>query len=418
LTAKQYRVAVRNLCLRGKTTPGYKPSPLPSELCDLLGDCVLSFGKKRWPCQTCSLDKPFSPERLARVVDLVAQSEMATAAAIAGAGAGASAGASAAGVAPPHGPSTAGNVMLPSMMSGSDSVEQNFGCKRGTEQNSLGPIPKRFATGENQNSSQDEESNTLSSALPGTPHTNAVDVSTDMKTDSGLGLNDMSRFRETRGDNDSSSSSNDNDNSGHGDGDGDDANSRAAASDYDNSKEEEQCNDLGFKIDYELETCAAQEQEFVNEFDDAVTKLHDFGLMSKTEYDKLDAHYTSCFSDPSKVAFMVGFTDRNHIWRPSPYVNQKSVELLGVDLRQQMHVINELSTVMQVKELLSKASPGEMVSVPGVWINTMDKSGYQAKLLCDLWVPAIKLNGDEGLMLLAEKDSVVLKRQPNPLHDP
>ena len=79
-----------------------------------------------------------------------------------------------------------------------------------------------------------------------------------------------------------------------------------------------------------------------------------------------------------------------------------------------MHVVNDLATIELAQTMLSNANAGEIISMPGVWVNCIDTFGQPIRKLVDYWLPVIKINGDESVFLITDHNTVTLLRRPGP----
>ena len=147
-------------------------------------------------------------------------------------------------------------------------------------------------------------------------------------------------------------------------------------------------------------------------YDEIAESLHDFGLVSKLEYRDMEKHYTSCFSGP--VGFIVYCTHRTLTWRPMPFSNQECYDILGVDMSSDntKHVVQDLSTLELMRDLMSTSSSENMIYISNVYANCIDEFGKPIRKLVDLWIPVIKFNQDEAVALMALHNTVTLLRQP------
>jgi hypothetical protein len=170
-----------------------------------------------------------------------------------------------------------------------------------------------------------------------------------------------------------------------------------------------------------LSSCTLFDTEFetpndalAREYDSVVEILQDVGLVSKLNYQEVEQHYVSCFSKPSEVAFSIFFTDRHQVWRPNAYTNQKSVDIVGVDLCKEMHMLFDGKRMKRLKQQVSITQKGEMAVLSKIYCNVIDAFGEPSQVLCDFWIPGITVNGDEAIIIFAVANTVELLRHPIP----
>jgi hypothetical protein len=425
VTPKQYRNALRDLCMdRG---PGYKASPLPEELRQVLSDRLQALGKKRWACQVYMLENPASSPELppydatppsdgaldfpgpcnlepdtqppiassAVAVETNAMNHFTArpiASSVAQVGANATSHVTAMQAAPltQQLPTTLGvRTQGAMLLSAQDSLAQQQCAGSSAHMHSVEPTAKRVACDEPPEQRQDTLG--LDAAQVTQSAGEHIDDLHTAWADQALVEGFAGGIREAESDDD--------------DGDGEDNDFVLAYPDF----------SLAIETDVsELETVPATDEEFMRVFDDTMSKFHDFGLVSKSEYEKLEHHYTECFSHPSEVAFVVYFTDRHWVWRPCQHANARSIDILGVDVKINTLRVNRVETLRRIKEGLSVAKPGETVLVPDVLINCLDNLENPFTTRCDAWVPNVTLNGDEGIYMFARHGAAVLIREPNP----
>jgi hypothetical protein len=159
------------------------------------------------------------------------------------------------------------------------------------------------------------------------------------------------------------------------------------------------------------------EQRFVDEFNDAVTLLYDFGLLSSAMYPELERHYTECFSHPHELCFAIYYTDRHSVTRQHPYANQKMFDVIGVDLTKTMYTLLDLPSLLRIKQMATVAEPGEVMHVPDVFVHCINMLGNVVRKLCDVWIPMVKFNGNMGVFLCALKNTTMLLRQPKHMYE-
>jgi hypothetical protein len=460
LTAKQYRNSLRALCMDQR--PGYKASPLPSELRTILNAAMGEVGKKRWAAQCCSLSAPVRECYLARlnafesaietegglassalpVVDggiesgtiaAIDSSTLQTACnvqtdndAVMMQGASASDVASSAAPSPfhPHGAGTGSDLISMAiaqvterqttaattalgvrsqadMLTASNWDDRACGSRQ-LNPYSAEPIPKRAANEDRppRMAAAQFNASTVSAELPP-----LVDRCSGLGGANTIG-DELDSFRLFQARLTAEGSEDDDDDDNDDDGGGVDSNWQG----YEGIDVDSPAS--FFETGDHLELEAAQKDEFVKEFDDAMAKFQDFGLMSKVDYYDMEQHYTSCFSDPSQVGFWVYHTDRHHIWRPSPYVNERATQIMGFDPCVKMHTVLSTATILRVKKLMEPAQPEEVIYVPDIHLNCLDQLGNSIVKICDGWVPLITLNSNEALFLMAVKGSTTLLRHP------
>jgi hypothetical protein len=428
VTPKQYRIALRDLCKEQR--PGYKASPLPEELRQVLNDRLKALGRRRWACQVYMSDNPGGSPELppydamppsdsaldypaSRKLKPDTQPPIASSAAVetkaanhftsrpiassvALVGTNATSHFTAMQAAPlTHQlPTNLGVRTQDAMLqSAQDSLAQQQCAGSSAHVHYVEPTAKRAACDEPPKQRQDTMGLGFYAAQV---IQSAGEHIGDLQTtwaDEVFVEGFAGDIREVESDDD--------------DGDGED-------------------NDLGLRYpDFsfaieadvnELKTVPAKDEEFMRVFDDTMTKFHDFGLVSKSEYGNLEQHYKSCFSHPSEVAFVVFYTDCHWVWRPCQHANARSIDILGVDVRTTMFTtLSTVETLRRIKEGLSVAKPGETMSVPNVPINCLDSLGNPFTTRCDAWVRNVTLNGDEGIFMFARHGATVLLRQPNPM---
>jgi hypothetical protein len=185
--------------------------------------------------------------------------------------------------------------------------------------------------------------------------------------------------------------------------------------DADDDKNSESNTDTGCKFDDDIDLSlfdSIVEDELVQEMTEIQAKLKDVGLVSKSKYHDMEKHFTRCFSKPSEMAFGVTFLDRHEKWRPNEYANERAMEIAGVDFLAQQHFFDTAALVQFQEAMTQPRIEGRLTFVPRVWSTFRDKFGQPVKVLCDYWLPCITINGDEVVSIFAYADTVQLVRQP------
>jgi hypothetical protein len=441
ITAKHYRNALRVLCRDQQ--PGYRQSPLPDALRQVLGDSIKELGKKRWACQGCKPNQKLTDEQIA--AHLYKQpceptSDMARS------------------LAPNVGdaPAVAGAFVTQEQATDQSIKEEMAPC-------TVDPCLNFVASPAFAGGAFAAFDNGATVHTGAAAHTDALKITDNVyvrdlslvqahpsllgrrkyepeTADSGLGEGSVDLYaprhngyyhgepvpkrmtpatepcdsylsRETNGlcaDRTSEAAF---------------QMTRSCASPYDDDDDEHDDDINNHELDAMeiLSSCTLFDTEFETagenigeEYDNITTRLQDIGLVSKSNYQELEQHYTSCFSKPSEVAFSIFFTDRHQVWRPNAYTNQKSVDIVGVDLGKEFHLLFDAQRMKRLKDQVAITPPGQVAIVQGIFINTVDKFGNPGQVLCDFYIPGITLNGDEGVTMFALSGTVELLRHPTP----
>jgi hypothetical protein len=139
-----------------------------------------------------------------------------------------------------------------------------------------------------------------------------------------------------------------------------------------------------------------------------------------SNYHDLERHFTRCFSLPNNVSFIVQELDRYMTGYPDPYANQQALDLFAINLTERQHNLMGIDSARRVVHqlLLAVQSQAAVAHTCGIWINARDEYGNPCPRLVDTWMPRLLFDRNKCIIMVAPHGTVRLERELAPFHAP